>query len=245
MNIEFCLPVYNEEKILRNNAVKLLNYCLSQKFKFNWKIVLIINGSNDNSAVIGRELSKDYPEKIKLFVIKKVGKGNALKTYCAGSQSDIILYMDIDLAVSFDNIYNLISLILNKDYDLVIGSRMLPASRIRRSFLRELSSQGYNFLARMILGNKFSDLQCGFKAVKTSIFKKIVPNIKDGEWFFDTELVVFADFFKYKIEEAPVDWEENRYDERKSKINVFKNSLKFVFYLFKLRVRLKNKKPLA
>jgi len=244
MNIEFCLPVYNEEKILKNNVIKLLNYCLRQKFKFNWKIVLIVNGSDDNSAAIGKELSKDCPEKINLFIIKKVGKGNALKTYCASSQSDIILYMDIDLAVSLDNIYDLIGPIINGNYDLVIGSRMLPGSKIKRSFFRELSSQSYSFLARIILDNNFSDLQCGFKAIKTDIFRKIIPNIKNSKWFFDTELIAFTNFFNYKIKEAPVDWEENRYDERKSKINVFKNSFKFIFYLFKLKVRLrKNKTP--
>lgn len=239
MNIEFCLPVYNEEEILKNNVIKLFNYCIDQDFKFNWKIVLIINGSTDNSLQIANELCRNLQNKIKVENFKKSGKGYSIKRYFLKSRADIVAYMDIDLAVSLENIYDLIKPILYKNYDLVVGSRMLPNSRINRSFLREFSSKSYNFLSRIILNNNFSDLQCGFKAIKMDVFRKIAPYIKNSKWFIDTELIAFANFFKYKIEEIPIDWEENRYDERKSKVNVLKDSIKFIFNLIKLRMRLR------
>lgn len=237
MFIEFCLPVYNEKKILRKNVLRLLDYCNNQNFDFDWQIVIVNNGSQDNSEKICQELSNKY-EKIKIENIKQSGKGRAIKLCWQKSKANIVVFMDIDLAVSLKNIPDLINPIIKENYDLVIGSRLLPNSKIKRSFLRELSSQSYNFLSRIILNHKFSDLLCGFKAMKTDVFKKIAPYIKDNKWFFDTELIVFTNYFKYKIKEIPVDWHENRYDERKSKVNVLKDGLKFLVNLIVLKVRI-------
>jgi selenophosphate synthetase-related protein len=114
----------------------------------------------------------------------------------------------------------------------------LPDSKINRSFIRELSSQSYNFLSKIILGHNFSDLQCGFKAIKVDVFNKIAPYIKDNKWFFDTELIFFTNYFGYKIKEMPVDWQENRYDKRKTKVNLIKDSFKFIINLIKLKIKI-------
>lgn len=237
MLIKFCLPIHNEEKILKHNVLKLLNYCEKQNFSFNWKIVLIINGSDDDSLQIVHKLSEQY-SKIKIENIQQAGRGQALKKYWSTSKADIMAYMDIDLAASLDNIPRLIDPIILNKADLVIGSRLLPESKISRSFIRELSSQGYNFLSRVILKHHFSDLQCGFKAIRTNNFKKIAPFIKDNKWFFDTELIIFAKYFNYTIKEIPIDWSENRYNKRKSKVNLVKDSVKFIINLIKLKQRI-------
>ncbi|MFH1979512.1 MAG: glycosyltransferase [Patescibacteria group bacterium] len=238
MFIEFCLPIYNEEKILKDNVLYLFKYCNNQNFNFDWKIVIINNGSIDNSEKIGRGLANKYFNKIKLENIKYPGKGQALKFYWQKSIADIIVYMDIDLAVSLNNISDLISLIINKNYDLVLGSRLLPHSKIKRSFIRTLNSKTYNWLSRIILCHNFTDLQCGFKAIKVGALKKLTPFIRNHKWFFDTELIIFANYFKYKIKEMPVDWQENRYDERKSKVNIFRDGIKFLGNLIVLRIRI-------
>jgi hypothetical protein len=106
----------------------------------------------------------------------------------------------------------------------------------------------YNFFSQVILSHNFSDLQCGFKAVKNSVFKQIAPFVKDNKWFFDTEIIAFAKAFGFRVKEIPVEWKENRYEERKSKIsvkNVFYHGLIFILNSLKLRGRLKEIKPLA
>ena len=139
--------------------------------------------------------------------------------------------MDIDLAVSLHNIPNLIKPLIQDNFDLVIGSRLLPRSKTARSALRTFSSKTYNLLSRLILGHNLSDLQCGFKAIKTKPFKHLIPYIKDNKWFFDTELIAFADYFGYRIKEIPVAWQENRYQARKSKVNLINDSIKFIINL--------------
>lgn len=242
MFVEFCLPVYNEKKILKENALKLLNFCAGKNYNFPWRICLLNNGSRDKTDEIGKELEKESGGKIKLVNILKRGKGNALKTYWLGSLADIFVYMDIDLAASLNNLDDLIAPLINNEADLVIGSRLLPDSKIKRSIFRELSSQGYNMLSRLILGHKFSDLQCGFKAVRSEIFKKYAGYILDTKWFFDTELVYAFYFFKKRVKEIPVDWEEERYDRRKSKVKVFRDGARFIINLVKLKWRFSNLK---
>lgn len=237
MTIEFCLPVYNEEKILKDNILKLFSYCQKQNFNFTWQIVIINNGSTDHSLPIANDLAKKYPKTIKVENIEQAGKGRAIKTYGLKNKADIIAYMDIDLAVSLNNISNLVNPIILNKADLVIGSRLLPNSKTSRTFFRGLSSQIYNFLAKIILGHNFSDLQCGFKAIKTSIFKKIIPYIEDNKWFFDTELIAYVNHFGYQVKEIPVDWSENRYQKRKSKLNLIKDGFKFLINLIKLRIQ--------
>lgn len=238
MIVSFFLPVYNEEKILEKNVLKLLKYCREQNFNFEWRIVIVVNGSSDNSFALAEKLASANPEEITALNIVSPGRGNALKKTWLESEADILVYMDIDLAVSLENINDLLKPLIDGGYDMVVGSRLLPESKISRSFIRELSSQSYNFLSKIILGHKFSDLQCGFKAIKTPVFKKIAPFIKDNKWFFDTELIILAHRFGYKVKEIPVDWEECRWEERKSKVNLLRDSGKYIVDLLKFKIRI-------
>jgi glycosyltransferase involved in cell wall biosynthesis len=241
MLVEFIIPCHNEEQILEKNSLKLLNFLNNQTYNFDWKIILVLNGITDNSITIAEGLKKQN-SKIDFFVIKEKAKGNALKTYLNYSSADFLIYMDIDLAVSLENINTLLKNLLDNNYDLVIGSRLLPESKTNRSFIRELSSRIYIFLSQIMLRHNFSDLQCGFKGMTKNLFLNISKYIEDKNWFFDTELLIFANFLNYRIKEIPVDWAEDRYEKRTSKIKILSDSLTFIKNLLKLKKRLKTVK---
>jgi glycosyltransferase involved in cell wall biosynthesis len=238
MVVEFCLPIYNEQKILKHNVLQLADFLGSGNFNFQWQIRLAINGTTDNSPAIAARLTAERPQSIKISNIDTAGKGLAVKSCGQLSQADIFVYMDIDLAVALDDIPALLKPLLDGEADLVVGSRLLPESRTERSYLREASSQIYNFLSKIILRHNFSDLQCGFKAIRVPALKKIAPLVRDGKWFFDTELIIFARYLGFRIKEIPVKWSENRYEKRGSKIRLGRDSLKFIINLLKLRFRL-------
>ena len=145
--------------------------------------------------------------------------------------------MDADLAVALTDLPSLVTPLLNNEADLVMGSRLLKGSKKERSFFREFSSLIYIWLSKIILRHSFSDLQCGFKAINLQKFKQIVPLIKDNQWFFDTELIYLFQKNNWRIKEIPVDWSENRYQARRSKIKVFKDGWSFLKKLVELRVR--------
>ncbi|MCK9438952.1 MAG: glycosyltransferase [Patescibacteria group bacterium] len=239
MKIDFIIPVYNEEKLLKESITKLYNFLNSQNYSFFWQIIIAINGSSDNSEKIAREISGD---KIKNIITKRQGKAHAIRLAIDKSSADYIIYMDVDLAVSLDNINDLLPNIYS-NYDLVIGSRFLSSSKRNRSIIKELSSKIYILLSKIVLKHNFSDLQCGFKAIKRSSFDKVAELIEDRNWFFDTELLIFFQRKNFKIKEIPVDWSENRYIKRKSKIILFNDSIKFTKKLFKLKKRLKQVNP--
>jgi glycosyltransferase involved in cell wall biosynthesis len=238
MLIEFIFPIYNEESILKENSLKLLSFLEKQNYSFNWKIVLVVNGSSDQSELISKELSEEK-EKIDYAIIKEKGKGNAIKTYCDESKANFLIYMDIDLAVSVESLPRLVHSLEKESYDLALGSRFLRGSETKRSFIKSFISRFYIALSRAILRHPFSDLQCGFKGIKKEAWSKISPHVKDKAWFFDTEILLFSRLFHLKIKEVPVNWKENRYQERKSKLKPIRESFIFFKKLLKLKKRLK------
>lgn len=242
MTIDFCVPVRNEEKILAANLIKLRDYLIAQNYFFSWQIVAILNNCTDNSENIIKRLAAENDNRFKYLSINPEGKSGALKYYFSLSRADILVFMDIDLAVSLKNLPALLSPLLDDRSDLVLGSRLLKNSRVERSFFRSASSLAYNFLSRRFLGHRFRDLQCGFKAFRRDVFLKVKDYLRDDKWFFDTELIILAQFFQFRITEIPVDWAENRYAQRVSKIKVYKNAWGFIRNMISLRLRIEKLK---
>ncbi len=218
------------------NIRRLLNFLESSKIS-DWQIVLLVNGSSDASGNIAQRLAAEN-SKIKAITTPQPGKGRAVMEYFQRSSADILIYMDIDLAVSLDNLPALITAIEKENYDLAFGSRLLKDSRTDRGLIRDLGSRGYNLLARLILHHPFSDLQCGFKAIKKEVAQKLAPKIEDKNWFFDTELIVLAQRAGYRLQEIAVDWKASRYEKRKSHIKIFRDVWRFLRNLIKLKMRL-------
>jgi len=239
MLVDFCLPVKNEEKILRSSLDRLLAYCRQSNFSFSWRIVGVANGSDDTTVDILKEYAGNYPEEISWFEVGPAGRGGALKKYWSDSAADIFSYMDADLAVSLDNIPALINPLLEDKGDLSIGSRLMAGAKLRRSWGREIISQGYIFISHLLLHDSTSDYQCGFKALRRDTFYKIKPFLRDDYWFFDTELIVLAKRFDCRVAEIPIDWQEERYGRRSSTVKVFRDSLIFIKNLVFFRYRLK------
>src|SRR5215831_5438007 len=79
-------------------------------------------------------------------------------------------------------------------------------SRVVRGPKREIISRGYNLLLRTLMGVRFSDAQCGFKAIRRDQARTLLPLTQDNGWFFDTELLVLAERAGLRIHEIPVDW---------------------------------------
>ena len=88
---------------------------------------------------------------------------------------------------------------------MAIGTRLSSSSRVTRGSKREFISRSYNRLLRWTLRSKFSDAQCGFKAVRADRVATLLAHVKDEEWFFDTELLVVAERNGMRIHEVPVD----------------------------------------
>jgi glycosyltransferase involved in cell wall biosynthesis len=232
MNITIVIPVYNEEKILEKSIIKVYNYC-KKNVKYNWKIVIADNASNDKTREIGMKISKKL-QAVQYFYLNKKGRGLALKKAWIKNISDINIYFDVDLATDLSAVSKAIQEI-EKGADIVIGNRYDKKSKTVRLKFRLFLSKSYNYLVKFFfIKTKIFDFQCGFKAVKKEIVQKIITKVNDNEWFFDTELLLLAEKYKFKISQIPVIWKEMG----DTKVSFFKDILKFIKKLFLLRIRI-------
>jgi glycosyltransferase involved in cell wall biosynthesis len=214
MRVDVVIPVLNEAHVLERSVATLREFC-ARELRHDWRIVIVDNGSTDGTAEVGRSLAGRFPD-VALMHLDLRGRGRALREAWTRSEADIVCYMDVDLSTRLRFLPPLIESIAGGGYDLATGSRLLPESRTRRSWNRELISRIYNLLVRAMLRTRFSDAQCGFKAASREAVRRIVPQIEDQSWFFDTELLVLAEKQGLRIKDLPVEWVED--DDSRVKI---------------------------
>jgi glycosyltransferase involved in cell wall biosynthesis len=202
--VDVVVPVFNEELALAV-SIRRLHSFLTREFPFDWRIVIADNASTDGTRVIARRLARDLPGVTALRLDRK-GRGYALRTAWSASRAQVVCYMDVDLSTDLRGLLPLVAPLVSGHSDLAIGTRLARAARVVRGPKRELISRGYNMLLRAVLGARFSDAQCGFKAVRRDALLKLLPLVRDDAWFFDTELLVLAQRRGLRIHEVPVDW---------------------------------------
>ena len=207
LTIDIVLPVLNEAHIIEASISKLHKY-LTDNLPYRWQIIIADNGSSDGTDQIAQQLTKRW-SRVRLVRLNERGRGLALKTVWQKSKADILAYMDIDLSTNLDSFMPIISPLITGDAGLATGSRLMKESRTRRGFKREIISHCYNRIIRTTMKTNFVDAQCGFKAIRRDLAQKLLPHIKDKAWFFDTELLVKAEYEGYKIHEEPVEWVED------------------------------------
>ena len=122
------------------------------------------------------------------------------------SSAEIVAYMDVDLSTDLDALLPLVAPLVSGHSAMAVGSRLGRGSRTRRGAKRDVISRIYNGIVRTVLRSPVRDAQCGFKAVRTSDVRRLLPAVRDDGWFFDTELVVRARRAGVRIFEVPVDW---------------------------------------
>jgi glycosyltransferase involved in cell wall biosynthesis len=219
LDVEIVVPVYNEEQTLRPSIERLHEF-LSYEFPLTWQIVIADNASNDRTLEVAQQLSDELDDVTVLHLPAK-GRGRALRAAWLASPARVVCYMDVDLSTDLRALLPLVAPLISGHSDLAIGTRLARAARVRRGPKRELISRSYNLILRTILRAHFSDAQCGFKAVRTDVAKRLLPSVVDQGWFFDTELLVVAQRQGLRIHEVPVDW----VDDPDSRVEIVRTAM--------------------
>jgi glycosyltransferase involved in cell wall biosynthesis len=207
MLVNVTIPVYNEEKILPS-SIATLHAFLTHHCRFDWEIVVANNASIDNTLKVAQSLSREFSD-VRAVHLDQKGRGRALKQVWTQSTADILAYMDVDLSSNLYAFPPMIEALISGGFDLATGSRLLKGSTTKRSMKREIVSRGYNLLVKAFFFTKFSDAQCGFKAITKEAAENLMPKVTDTGWFFDTELLVIAEKLGYRIFDLPVSWVED------------------------------------
>ena len=203
-HVDIVVPVRNEERDLAPSVRRLVAY-LRESFPFHARITVADNGSTDATWAIASRLARELPE-VRAVRMELPGRGRALRDIWSQSEADVLAYMDVDLSTDLNALLPLVAPLMSGHSDLAIGTRLARGSRVIRGPKRELISRGYNLLLRTLMGARFSDAQCGFKAIRRDQARALLPLTRDTGWFFDTELLVLAERAGLRIHEVPVDW---------------------------------------
>jgi glycosyltransferase involved in cell wall biosynthesis len=202
--VDVVVPVFDEQAALSRSIRRLHRY-LTDSFPFSWRIVIADNASSDATLSIAHQLAWELPG-VAVVHLGERGRGRALRAAWSASAAEVVCYMDVDLSTDLRALLPLVAPLLSGHSDVAIGSRLAPGARVRRSARRELISRAYNRLLRGTLRARFSDAQCGFKAIRVDAARGLLPAVRDEGWFFDTELLVLAQRRGLRIHEVPVDW---------------------------------------
>jgi glycosyltransferase involved in cell wall biosynthesis len=205
--IDMVIPVYNEERDLAQNVRRLHAY-LRDEFPFAARITIADNASTDGTWSVAIRLAAELPNVRPLHVNEK-GRGRALAAAWLTSDARVVAYMDVDLSTKLSALLPLVAPVLSGHSDVSIGSRLAPGARVARGIKRELISRAYNLLLRLSLGVRFRDAQCGFKALRADVARRLLPQVQNRNWFFDTELLVVAERAGLRIHELEVDWADD------------------------------------
>jgi putative flippase GtrA len=202
--LDVVVPVHNEEIDLEPSVRRLHGY-LQAEFPYRFRITIADNASTDRTAEVADRMAAELPAVTAVHLAEK-GRGRALKFVWTHSDATVLAYMDVDLSTDLGALLPLVAPLISGHSDLAIGSRLARGSRVVRGAKREFISRSYNLILRGTLAARFSDAQCGFKAIRADVATRLLPIIEDTGWFFDTEMLVLAERAGLRIHEVPVDW---------------------------------------
>ena len=217
MKLSIVVPCYNESKDIAKNSEIIRNYL--DTIKQDYELILVNDGSKDNT----KEVIESIPGVKALSYEPNRGKGGAVKYGIEHATGDYVLFMDADLSTNLEAIKRMLELAPN--YDVVIGSRHAKDSVIKKKqpALRVFIGWGCRRLVNLKFHFKFKDTQCGFKAMKTDIAKKIVAKQVVNNFAFDVEYLYIAKLNNLSVYEMGVEWA----DDRGSTVSPLKSSIKF------------------
>ena len=167
LDISVVVPLYNEEESLCELAAWIDRVAKAESLSY--EIVMIDDGSNDNSWAEVERLKSLYPTIKGIRFGRNYGKSAALYCGFAEAEGEVVFTMDADLQDSPDEIPEMRRMILEDGYDLVSGwkkKRYDPAGK-------RLPSKFFNLTARIVSGIKLHDFNCGLKAYRRKVIKSI------------------------------------------------------------------------
>jgi len=199
------IPAYNESARIRPTLDEILRHVRDQAW--DAEILVVNDGSRDDTAQIVREYGKLHPQVLLLENPGNRGKGYSVRNGMLHARGDICLFSDADLSSPITEARKLFDA-LAAGADIAIGSRWLrpDLQTERQSLLRQAFGRIFNLVLRIILGLNFADTQCGFKAFRREAAQSIFPLQKIERWGFDPENLFLARRAGLRVDEVPVVW---------------------------------------
>ncbi len=224
------IPAYNESVRIRPTLHDLVRHVQEQ----NWdaEILVVNDGSTDDTAEIVREFGKAHPHVLLVENPGNRGKGYSVRNGMLRAQGDICLFSDADLSSPISEAQKLFDAIA-AGADISIGSRWLRTELQTepQPLYRQLFGRIFNLTLRVILRLNFTDTQCGFKAFRREAAQRIFPLQKIERWGFDPEILFLARRAGLRIDEIPVLWAHSE----GTRLHPFRDGLRMFLEVLRIR----------
>jgi glycosyltransferase involved in cell wall biosynthesis len=199
--ISILMPAYNEgEKIYEN---LIYAYKIFKKFRFPFEIILIDDGSIDNTKDRVLKAVAECKEINLVSNVRNVGKGYALKNGFEHSTGDIIVFLDSDLENHPLQVGKLLKAMRDNNADIVVGTRRSKKLKAKYTLQRKILSFGYYLMIKYLFKLNLTDTQAGIKVFKRNALEIIFPKILCKKFAFDIEILAIAIRKKFKVIEIP------------------------------------------
>jgi dolichol-phosphate mannosyltransferase len=212
MMLSIVIPVYNEEKTIFE-----ILYKISKQENINKEVILVDDGSNDNSRNIISNNCKHLIDQT-IFLDKNYGKGYACRIGIKKSKGDVIIIQDADLEYNPENYQKLLIPFINKKTKAVYGSRVLKGGKRKRPknimiWLSKLANYFLTFLSNFLNGQNLTDAHTCYKLITRDVMENI--NLVENGFNFCPELTAKISKQKIKIIEIPIDYYGRTHSEGK------------------------------
>lgn len=196
------MPAYNEEERIYEN-IREVEQALRQG-GLDYEIVIVDDGSEDNTYREVARRAKENKRVKALRMEKNAGKGQALRTAFAACGGELVAFLDADLDLPPRQVVDYVKLMRGQDADLVSGAKMHPRSKLVYPLGRRIVSRIYSFVVFVLFSLPIRDTQTGIKLFRRRVLERVFPLMLVKRYAFDLELLVLANYLRYRIVEAPV-----------------------------------------
>jgi dolichyl-phosphate beta-glucosyltransferase len=224
------IPAYNEGERITAALDKVLQFTAAQDWTA--EIIVVDDGSHDDTAEIVRGYAARHPAVRLVQNPGNRGKGYSVRNGMLHAGGDLLLFSDADLSSPISEAPKLFAA-LAEGAQVAIGSRWLRSElqTERQPLYRQFFGRIFNLLLWLILGLRYKDTQCGFKAFTRQAAQAIFPAQRIERWGFDPELLFLAGKFRLPVKEVPVEWAH----DARSKISPLRDGTRMFVEMLTIR----------
>lgn len=228
--ISMVIPAYNEDGRILPTLLSVMGYF--GRAGLSHEVIVVDDGSQDETARLVRELSKRFPSIKVIRLPRNMGKGAAVRTGIRNATGHYIIYNDADGATPVLEIGRLLSA-MEQGADVAIGSRALYSAdtRVERRWGRLIAGRVFAFLVNLWVVPGVADTQCGFKMFRRDVAYRIFEVQQLDGFAFDVEVLRIASVLGYRVVEVPINWTHIR----GSKVHMLWDSFRMVRDIFLVR----------
>jgi glycosyltransferase involved in cell wall biosynthesis len=219
-------PCYNEEAILEININTIVKYLEQRNDKYNWEVLIVNDGSKDNTAAIANELAAKNDHIRVIHHPTNLNLGNAIKTGFANAKGNVIVIMDIDLSYSENYIEPMVDRLIADSADIVLASPYMKGGKVTAvPFFRRVMSSWVNRFMQFAAQDNYHTFTGMVRAYRKEFVATL--NLKTRDYEINPEIMYKAMILRAKIIEIPahLDWtEQNKFaGKRTSSLRVLRS----------------------